>query len=95
MQITLTIPQLKELLVDAAEIAASKAMENLGSLPPFISKAEAYRMYGRKQVDRWIAEGILKQYKDGNNTSKIRISRQNIMAVAKASNRINNISIQQ
>ena len=46
-----------------------------------ISKAAAYRLYGRSNIDRWIAEGLI------SNNSK-NLNRQALADVARASNRI-------
>jgi hypothetical protein len=48
------IPQLK----DAVQAGAQKALAQCGSRQ-HCTKATAYRAYGRSNVDRWIAEGLL------------------------------------
>jgi hypothetical protein len=47
------------LLLNAAVEGASKALDQYGGLPAHISKAEAYRLYGRGNVDRWVSEGLI------------------------------------
>lgn len=84
----LSFAQLQSLLSEAAEQGAKKALISVGKISPFISRSEAYRRYGKRQVDRWIAEGIVSVIKDGTNTSKTRIDLMQIETVAKASNRI-------
>ncbi len=54
---------------------------------PYMSLNQAYKMYGRKTVDRWIEEGLIDIMKDGTNTSKCRILRERIELVAAMSNR--------
>lgn len=78
---------LQNLLSEAAELGANAALSAVGVLKPYISKKEAYRMYGEKTVERWIREGILDFEKDGTSTSKCRIDRLKIAAIAKTSNR--------
>ena len=56
-------------------------------LKPYISKREAYKLYGRAIVDRWIKEGLIKEIKDGENSSTVRIDRIQIEIIAKSSNR--------
>ena len=75
------------LLQEAAELGANAALSAVGVLKPFISKKEAYRMYGQSTVERWIREGNLDFEKDGPSSSKCRIDRTKISALAKASNR--------
>ena len=82
---------LKDLLADAVEIGFKKGFMT-GSisetiLKPYISKREAHRLYGRAIVDRWIKEGLIKEIKDGENSSTVRIDRIQIEIIAKSSNR--------
>ena len=80
--------ELKNLLHDTAQIAVTSTLVAKGDLSPTISKREAYRVYGEGVVKRWIEEGLLTVRKDGNNTSKCRISRLEIEALSIANNRI-------
>ena len=82
---------LKDLLADAVEIGFKKGLMT-GTmseikLKPYISKREAHRLYGRAIVDRWIKEGLIKEIKDGDNSSTVRIDRIQIEIIAKSSNR--------
>ena len=45
-----------------------------------LSKAEAYRLYGRCNVDRWVSENLIK-------ISNKKFNRQNLEAIAASSNR--------
>lgn len=69
------------------EAGFRKCAETLGLLKPYISLREAYKIYGRATVDRWIEEGLVHVIKDGTNTSKCRIKRDEIELVASISNR--------
>lgn len=80
--------ELKNLLSDAAEVATVKTLIEVGKLSPFLSKREAYRLYGAGLVKRWIEEGLIKVNKDGNNTAKCRLSRVELEELSKANNRI-------
>lgn len=86
MDIPLTT--LRHFLIEAAELGAQQALIESGHLKPYMSKSEAYKMYGRANVDRWVQEGIVNLIKDGIDSAKIRISRIEIETVAKTSNRI-------
>lgn len=79
--------QLKNIMMDMAEIGYKKALKEMGQLKPFLSKNEASKLFGRKTVERWIREGLIEAHKDGNNTSTIRLDRLELEALAKASNR--------
>lgn len=69
------------LLKIAATEGAEKALSNAGRQSARISKSQAYRRFGRTNVDRWFREGLLK------NTNK-HIDRTKLEAIAHASNRI-------
>lgn len=82
-----TETEYRNALVDAAELGAMKALQDVGLVKPFLKLAEAKRMYGPSVVDRWIKEGLLKIAKDGNRNSTVRIDRLEIMSLAKTANR--------
>lgn len=75
------------MLQDAAEMGANAALSQAGLIKPYLSKQEAYKIYGRGLVDRWIKEKLVTPRKDGGASAKWRIDRIEIEAVAKASNR--------
>ena len=50
--ITLKVAQ--DLAITSATIAVKKALSDLGISKSEISKAEAYRRFGRRTIDRWI-----------------------------------------
>lgn len=88
MEVRLNYTELRRLLTESFVAGHNQAKEDLGVIKPFISKAEAYRKYGRSTVDRWIGEGLIQLIKDGPGSSKIRIERSQIEQVAITSNRI-------
>jgi len=88
MEITLPKSILQSMLADAAEIGANIALTKAGLLGATISKSQAYRMYKRGKVDKWIRDGVLEVHKDvGASSSKWRIDRAQIEAIAKSDNR--------
>jgi len=66
MNITMSLTQLRALMVDAADAGANKALVELGLLKPFLNKAEVYKKYGRSDVDRWLKEKLLHPVRDGS-----------------------------
>ena len=54
--IHLELNQLKTLLTSAAELGASSALRSAGLDKPQISKADAFRRYGRSKVEKWIKQ---------------------------------------
>lgn len=49
--------QLRQMLNSAAELGAKNALRDMGVDKTQISKAEAYRRYSRRRIDRWVKEG--------------------------------------
>ena len=76
--------QLQKIVSSAAEIGASYALSRTGKTKPYLKKAEAFRLYGRKHVERWIEEGLITPRKDGDHSAAWRIERLEIEALAKA-----------
>ena len=74
------LKDLASILKTAALEGADKALTGCGGLSIGISKAEAYRHYGRANVDRWLKEGLLQ-------VSEKHFDRQKLERVAAASNR--------
>ena len=72
------------MLQAGAELGALIALIKTGQLKPYITKAEACRLYGRKNIQRWLDEGLLKPRKDGNHSAGFRIDRLEIELIVKA-----------
>jgi len=79
--------QLKAIIEDATETATIRTLCAVGLLKPDMTKAEAYRIYGRAQVDRWITEGLIEPVQDGVKT-KIRLDRIKLESLRKSANRM-------
>ncbi|QQT26852.1 hypothetical protein [Sphingobacterium spiritivorum] len=74
-----------KVLRSMAKLTATEMLTMTGGLKSYISKAEAYKMYGRGKVDKWIADGHLSISQDEVGTSsKMRINRGEIEALAEA-----------
>ena len=87
--------ELRCLLTDAVELGAKKALQEAGILKPYLKKSEAYRLYGRGIVDRWIEEGLIKIRKDGNQSAAWRLDRIELEVVAKSLNRHTYLSVEE
>jgi hypothetical protein len=81
--------EFRNALIDAAEIGAKKALQEMGLIKPYLKLREAYRLYGESIVKRWIQEGLIKPLKDGDRNASVRISRLEIDTVARTCNRAN------
>lgn len=55
--------QLRQMLSTAAEMGAKSALREMGIDKSQISKAEAYRRFSRRRIDRWVREGKIKPIK--------------------------------
>lgn len=86
---TMTAPRrwLSQLLRDAAAEGARKVLQEAGLPKAWVSKSEAYRQYGRYQVDRWIAEGLFAPKRGRVFITASKIDRERLEAIAAASNR--------
>lgn len=87
--------EFRNALIDAAEIGAKKALEEMGLIKPYLKLREAYRQYGESIVKRWIQEGLVIPIKDGDRNASVRINRIQIEAIAKTCNRANYLTTQE
>jgi hypothetical protein len=95
MEVTMSKTMLTQLLSEASELGAKRALAEAGTIKPFISKQEAYKKYGKANVERWILEQLITARKDGGHSAKWRIERSEIDAVAMASNRPSYLQVKQ
>jgi hypothetical protein len=72
--------QLALLLSQSALASTRKVLAHCPQLPASFSKQQAYRLYGRSDVDRWMAEGLI--------PTNERIDRLALERIASQSNRI-------
>lgn len=69
------------LLTNAAHDGAGKAFTGQVIVSEFLSKSQAYQLYGRSNVDRWLCEKLIK-------INERKLNRTHLEAIAAASNRI-------
>jgi len=84
---TMNPAELARILLESVTESTTKVLVENTVLKDRISKADAYRLYGRSQVDRWIAEGLLKPSKKQFFISPSCIDRKKLEAIAAESNR--------
>ncbi|WP_185218081.1 hypothetical protein [Sphingobacterium mizutaii] len=72
-------------LKKAVEEGANKALTDSKVVSNCVNKTQAYRQYGRSNIDRWIQEGILTPQSD--QSPKILFQRSHLEAIAASSNR--------
>lgn len=69
------------------ELTVHQTLVQRGDTSPFISKAKAYKIYGRSIVDNWIKWGLLPEIKDGDGNCNIRIEVARLIALSKRMSR--------
>jgi len=74
---------MEKILEAAAELGALQALIQTGRLKPYLKKSEAFRQYGRKNVEKWIEQGLVMPRKDGGHSAAWRIGRLEIATLAK------------
>lgn len=84
MNILLTPHQLQMLLADASELGALKTLTKVGKIKPYLKKSEAFRRFGRNNVEQWIVHGLITPRKDGTHSAAWRIDRIEIEILYKA-----------
>ncbi|WP_184547293.1 hypothetical protein [Mucilaginibacter sp. FT3.2] len=84
MDLTLSTQQLKLIVREAAEMGALQALTKVGKLKPYLKKSEAFRKYGRANIENWAAKGLITIRKDGDHSAVWRIDRLEVAAIAKS-----------
>jgi len=79
---------LSRLLNEAASKGAKDALADAACLSNTLSKAQAYRLYGRSIVDRWLVEKLISPVLTGGKNTKKYFDKIQLERVAGASNRI-------
>jgi len=87
MEMLMKLKELSSLLKMAVTAGADKALLASCQLKDRLTKAEAYRIYGRYNVDRWLSEGLITLTSVRPSISKKTIDREKLEAVAESSNR--------
>lgn len=87
IQLPQTELEFRNALIDAAEIGANKALEQMGLIKPYLKLNEAKRLYGSAIVTRWQKEGLIEFIKDGDRNASVRINRIELETIAKTCNR--------
>lgn len=95
MQVSISISHLAALLRDADELGAKRFAIEAGIVKPFINKSAAIKKYGKANFEQWVAQGLVKPIKDGNDSAAYRIDRMEIERVAIASNRAGYLTVEE
>ena len=74
----ITDAQLLAVIGKAAELATTKTLIITGHLKPYLKKSEAFRRYGRTNIEHWLGQGLLTPRKDGDHSAAWRLDRLEI-----------------
>ena len=80
MEQQMKLNEITVLLKQATAESAGKALKVAGIVKNSYSKSEAYKLYGRLNVDRWLTENLLQ-------ITEKKIDRVKLEAIAASSNR--------
>ena len=80
--------ELSSLLKMAVTAGTDKALAGNCQLSYRVTKSEAYRLYGRNNVDRWLIEGLIDLTSVSSSISKRTLDRQQLESVAESCNRV-------
>lgn len=80
--------ELSSLLKTAVTAGADKVLATAVPKQPRLTKAQAYRRYGRYNVDRWLIEGLIEAASVNPSISKKTFDCAKLEAIAAASNRV-------
>ncbi|SDF26952.1 hypothetical protein SAMN05216464_11573 [Mucilaginibacter pineti] len=84
MEIQITQHQLKLMLQQAAALGAKAALIQTGKIKPYLTKAEAFRLYGRNNIEHWINEGLITARKDGDLSASWRLDCMQVEAIIRS-----------
>lgn len=84
MNIQISTHQLKLIIQEAAEMGAIQALTKAGKLKPYLKKTEAFRKYGRANIEQWAENGLITIRKDGGHSAAWRIDRMEVEAIVKS-----------
>ena len=87
MNVTMDLTDLRALLIEAGEIAATKVLIENGLLKQVLSKSEASKRYGRQNIELWLKEGLIDPVRDNFGSFNWRLDRLQLDALSKADNR--------
>jgi hypothetical protein len=88
MTVTLELFELRKLFADAAELGAKQLSIKAGLTSPVISASNAYEIYGRKTVERWVKDGLIERIKHGERNSSVNFDAMALEVLSKSSDRL-------
>jgi hypothetical protein len=84
MDFLISTHQLKLIVRESAEMGAIQALIKAGKLKPYLKKSEAFRKYGRANIEQWAERGLITIRKDGDHSAPWRIDRIEVEAIVRS-----------
>ncbi|WP_454801374.1 hypothetical protein [Mucilaginibacter phyllosphaerae] len=69
---------------NAMELGVIIALIDTGFLSPYLKKNEAFRLFGRANIERWTRSSLIAVRKDGSNSAAWRLDRLEIETLIRA-----------
>ncbi len=82
------LTELSNIFRGAVAQGANKALADNSCLADRLTKSQAFLLYGRSNVERWLKEGLIVPINEKGKISKKCIERTTLERVARTSNRI-------
>jgi len=76
--------QLSYILEQATGLASIETMIRLGHIKSYVSKSEAFRLYGRNNILTWVDQGLIRPIKDGQHSAVYRMERLDLEAISRS-----------
>ena len=76
--------QLELIIREAAELGTITAMVSSGRLKPYLKKSEAFKIYGRANVENWLKNDLVTPRKDGDHSAAWRLDRIELETVSRS-----------
>ncbi|QEM03655.1 hypothetical protein DIU31_009050 [Mucilaginibacter rubeus] len=75
---------LQHIANESTKLGAISALIKTGHLKPYINKSQAFSIYGRTRVERWLNAGYIQFIKDGDHSAAWRLDRLLLEIIDKA-----------
>jgi len=79
--------EIVNLLTDAFELGYKNCLMDNGLLKLILSRSMAQKIYGRENLKRWEAEGLITPNKDGTTSANLRYDRKRLEILRLSDNR--------
>lgn len=71
----MTLQEEKDMRIESGRIAVRMVLDEIGYKSDDIGQAEAFRIFGRANVESWRNSGLIKRSKIGEKNSKVTYSK--------------------